>query len=448
MLDALPPDARAAVAAAALVALPGVLVVRAPWRAMPLVSLAFWVTSWTWFLGASRLRFLHVVLMMLAALSVFRLVRPGPFPRRGWAPVLIAVAAIVLAAPQPRRTVPSGTDAPIDALAAELLAWHDGWPASFEPLSPRQPFAASGLAAVSADVILLSRAPAHRALLAVRVLADVALLLALWSLARIRVPPARAALVAAAALLPTAAVAEGSGVLAAAFAVEAAALWHDHRGHASAFTAGVCTAAGLATDSATALGALILALLLTRPEPGPTMDRTPAPSASGRLRTAVWTAAVLALPLLWRPPRLDVPDAAALAAVAFTGLLGLAARRSAGAWRVVSPVLGVLAVAGPFLGGRAADVVTRDEAAAMAWIRDHALPLDLVCAPDVPAARWIPALAARATPVPLRPGWPRPDGVCAVRISLSGLLPPDANEGETEAFRAGQAVVWTTSQKR
>lgn len=448
MLDALPPDARAAFAAAALVALPGVLVVRAPWRAMPLVSLAFWVTSWTWFLGASRLRFLHVVLLTLAALSVFRLVRPGPLPRRGWAPVLIAVAAILLAAPQPRRTVPAGTDAPIDALAAQLLAWHDGWPASFEPLSPRQPFAASGLAAVSADVILLSRASAHRALLAVRILADVALLLALWSLARIRLPPARAALVAAAALLPAAAVAEGSGVLAAAFAVEAAALWHDHRGHPSAFTAGVCTAAGLATDGATALGALILALLLTRPGPGPTTGRTPAPSASGRLRTAVWTAAVLALPFLWRPPGLDVPDAAALAAVAFTGLLGLAARRPAGAWRAVSPVLGALAVAGSVLGGRAAEVVTRDEAAAMTWIRDHTRPLDLVCAPDVPAARWIPVLASRGTTVPLRPGGPHPAGVCAVRISLSGLLPPGGNEGDTEAFRAGPAAVWTTSQKR
>jgi hypothetical protein len=409
VLDALPSDARAALAAAALVALPGVLVVRAPWRAMPLVSLAFWVTSWTWLGGGSRLRVLHVALMALAALALFRVVRPGPLPRRGWAQVVVVVAAIVLAAAQTRRVVPSGTDAPIDALAAELLTWHDGWPASFEPLSPRQPFEASGLAAISADVMLLSGAPAHRALLAATAVAQIALLLALWSLASLRLPPGRAAVVAVVALLPAAATAEGSGVLAAAFAVEAAALWHDRRGHPSAFTAGACLAAGLATDAATALGALILAILVVSIRAVPLVEVTAASRVPGRLRTAVGTAVVLALPLLWRVPPLGAPTLA---------------------WPA------------------AADVVTPDELAAMAWIRDHARPLDRVCAPDVPAARWIPALAARATTVPLRPGWPRPDGGCAVRISLSGLLPPDANDVGTEAFRAGQAAVWTTSQKR
>jgi hypothetical protein len=271
-------------------------------------------------------------------------------------------------------------------------------------LSPRQPFEASGLAAVSADVILLSDAPAHRALRAATAAAHVALLLALWSLASLRWPPVRAAAVAAAALLPAAAVAEASAVLAAAFAVEAAALWHDRRGHASAFTAGACTAAGLATHPAAALGALLLAILLVRaasPSVGPA-SRVPA-----RLRTALWTAAVLALPLLWRvPPR------------------------------------------GAFVRPVAADVVTRDEMTAMAWIGDHAGPLDLVCAPDVPAARWIPALAARATTAALRPGWPRPAGTCAVRLSLSGRLPPGSNGGEPPSFRAGATAVWTTSQKR
>ncbi len=418
MLEALPPDARAAAAAAALVALPGVLVVRAPWRALPLVSLAFWVISWTWLFDAPRARVLHVFLMAFAALAVFRIVRPGPLPRRGWAQTTIVVAAIVLAAAVARRAVPSGTDAPIDALAAELLAWHDGWPASFEPLSPRRPFEASGLAAISADVLLLSGAPAHRALLAVTVVAHVALLLALWSLASLRMSPARAAAVAVAALLPAAAVAEGPGVLAAAFAVEAVALWHDRRGHASAFTAGACIAAGLATDPATALGALLLATLLVRFRSAPVADAPPASRPPGRRRTAVWTAVVLALPLLWRAPPLHLPEPTPLASA------------RASVWPA------------------AADVVTRDEREAMAWIREHTGPLDLVCAPEVPAARWIPALAARATSVPLRPGWPRPDGPCAVRIALSGLLPPGAREGEAPSFRAGSAAVWTTSQKR
>ena len=418
MLDALPPDARAAAAAAAMVALPGVLVVRAPWRALPLVSLAFWVISWTWLFDASRSRVLHVFLMAFAALAVLRVVRPGPLPGRGWAQATIVVAAIVLAAAVARRAVPSGTDAPIDALASELLAWHDGWPVSFEPLSPRRPFEASGLAAISADVILLSGAPAHRALLAMTVVAHVALLLGLWSLASLRMPPARAAAVAVAALLPVAAVAEGPGVLAAAFAVEAVALWHDRCGHASAFTAGACLAAGLATDAATVLGALLLALLLMRIRSAPEAAVPSTSRVPGRLRTVVWTAVVLALPLAWRAPPLRAPDAAPLAA----------------ARALVWP--------------EAAGVVTRDERAAMAWIREHTGSLDVVCAPDVPAAQWIPALAARATTVPLRPGWPRPEGACAVHLALSGLLPLGARDGEAPSFRAGSAAVWTNSENR
>jgi hypothetical protein len=408
VLDALPPDARAFAAAAALAALPGVLVVRAPWRAVPLISLAFWVTSWWWIFGASRTRFLQASLAVFVALSLFRVIRPGPLPRRGWAQLMIVGTAFVLAGAPARRTVPSGVDAPIDALSAQLLAWHDGWPVSFEPLSPRRPFEASGLAAVGADVILLSGAPAHRALAAMTAVADVALLLALWSLACLRLPPGRAAAGAAAALLPVTAMAESSGVLAAAFAVEAAALWHDRRGHASAFTAGACVAAGLATDAATALGGLMVALLLARFRAAPSVAVSRAPHAPRRLRTVLWTVAIVGLALLWRPPRLDLS-------------------------RAPLP---------------ASDVVTPDDMAAMTWIRHHTRPLDVVCAPEVPPARWIPAVAARATTVSLRPGWPRPDGPCAVRISLSGRLPPGAGDAEAAAFRAGSAAVWTNSENR
>jgi hypothetical protein len=446
VLDALPLDVRAVAATAVIAALPGLLVVRSPWRALPLLSLAFWVTSWTWPLGGSRTRVLHVSLVAFAALALFRVLRPGPLPRPGRAQLLVVLAALLLATPYARRGVPSGAEAPVDALAAELLAWHDGWPASFEPLSPQRPFEASGLAAVAADVVLLSGAPVHRALFAVNVLADVALLLALWSLAATRTSPGRAAIVAALGLLP-AAMAEGSGVLASAFAVEAAALWHDRRGHPSAFAAGACVAAALATDGTTASGALILATVLSRM--GPDVVRASRPPVIGRLRTAAGTAFVLALPLAWRIPRVDPPDAASLAAVALTGTLAVVAVRPAGTeWRIVACGL-VLVGAGAALLGRARDaILTRDEEAAMIWIRDHSHPLAVVCAPDVPAARWIPALSARATTVPLRAGGPRPDGACAVRISLSGLLPPGVGAAELPAFRAGRAAVWTTSQAR
>jgi MYXO-CTERM domain-containing protein len=448
VLDALPLDARAVAAAAALAALPGVLVVRSPWRAMPLLSLAFWVTSWTWLDGGSRTQVLHGFLMVFGALVLLRIVRPGPLPRLGRPQMLVVLGAILVAVPQAQRVVPAGTRAPVDALAAELLAWHDGWPASFEPLSPRQPFQASGLAAMAADVVLLSGAPAHRAVFAMTVAADALLLLALWSLAGTRAPSGRAAVAAAAALLPAAAVATASGVLASAFAVEAVALWHDRRGHPSAFTAGACVAAAIATDVTTAPCALLLASLLSRIAADPAADHAPASPVPGRGRTAAWTAAVLALPLLWRLPTVEAPDAGSLAAVALAGLLGLVARRrSVVEWRVVASGIVVVAAGGAFLG-RAADVVTRDEEAAMTWIRDHARPLDLVCAPDVPAARWIPAIAGRPATLPMGPGWPVPAGECAVRISLSGLPPPGALPSDAPAFRAGQAVVWTASQGR
>ncbi len=138
---------------------------------------------------------------------------------------------------------------------------------------------------------------------------------------------------------------------------------------------------------------------------------------------------------------------ASLAAVVLAGLLGLAAgRRSVAEWLVASGLV-VVAAGGAFLG-RAADVVTRDEEAAMTWIRDHARPLDLVCAPDVPAARWIPAIAGRPATVAMGAGWPVPAGECTVRISLSGLAPPGALPLDAPAFRAGQAMVWTASQRR
>ena len=445
MLDALPLDARALAAAVALAVLPGVLVVRAPWRALPLVSLAFWVTSWTWPLGASRTRLLQVALIAFTALSLFRVMRPGPLPGRGRAQGLLALVALLLLVPYARPGVPSGSRAPMDALAAELLAWHDGWPASFEPLSPARPFAASGLATFAADDILLSGAAPHRAVFAVTVVAHVALLFALFGLASVSVSPGRAAAMASAAVVPAAAMGEASGALAAAFAVEAAWLWHDRRGHASAFTAGACVAAGLATDPATTAISLLLALRLTRPGP----HRAASAMAAGRSRTEVWTAIVLALPLLWRVPRLETPDPVSITSVAVLGLVSWITGRAAPAGRVAAAgLLAVWAATGLVLGGVRRSDVTPDEVAAMTWIRDHAGPLDLVCAPDVPSARWIPGLAARATTALLRPGWPIPEGACAARISLSGRLPPGLDVKAPPSFRAGSAAVWTNSEDR
>jgi hypothetical protein len=236
-------------------------------------------------------------------------------------------------------------------------------------------------------------------------------------------------------------------VLASAFAVEAVALWHDRRGHPSAFTAGACVAAAVATDVTTAACALLLASLFSRiaripRRTTPRLRAFPALAHGGRDGGGARASTRVALPSGRGAGR------GLARAVALAGLLGLAAgRRSVAAWRVVVSGLVFLAAEVPSSGGRA-DVVTRDEEAAMTWIRDHARPLDLVCAPDVPAARWIPAIAGRprrrghgAGMARARGGVRGPD--LALGAAPAGALPADA-----PAFRAGQAVVWTGSQGR
>jgi len=77
---------------AALLLLPGFLVVRAPWTAVPFLSLFFWIASWWWLPFGGRGRFLAgalVAFILLAVLDWFassrhglRGLRPSPSPRR------------------------------------------------------------------------------------------------------------------------------------------------------------------------------------------------------------------------------------------------------------------------------------------------------------------------------------------------------------------------------
>ena len=73
-MSALGPDARALLALGVLAALPGIAVVRSPWRAMPLLSLSFWALSWTWLGGLSRTRWLHGTLALRVPRGRHRLV--------------------------------------------------------------------------------------------------------------------------------------------------------------------------------------------------------------------------------------------------------------------------------------------------------------------------------------------------------------------------------------
>ena len=450
MLEAWPLDARAVAAMVALLALPGLVVVLAPWRAMPLLSLAFWVISWTWVGGAGRTRFVHAALAAFLALALLRFLRPGPWPRLHRAHVVLAVVALAVCLPPARRTVPSGPRMPLESLTAELLAWHDGWPVSFEPLLPVAPFRAGGLALLAGDVVLLSGARPPRAVLIVAAATALALLLALWSLAARRAPPVTAAAVSAIAVLIVAGTSVGPGTLATAFAVQAAALWLERRGHPSAFAAGACAAAALATDLVTGLAALAVGALGGRAIARlvPSRDEDALAPRPGRLRTAVCTAVVLGLPLLVRRPPILTPEVPPLIALAVVVMLPLASR-AARPESIRRFALAGLAAAVVVLVVRApSGDLTAGDAAAMEWIRVRARPLDQVCAPDVPAARWIPALAARPVNISVGPGWPAPSAPCTVLLSLSGAAFRGAMPPGPPAFRAGMAVVWTTSQDR
>jgi hypothetical protein len=410
VLDAWPPDARAALAAAVLAVLPGLVLVRAPWPALPALSVATWIVSWTWLLGGTRSRLLHAALPVLAALALLRLVRAPPPWRIGRASVVLAAAVAGLWLLLAVRTVPPGPDMAVEALAAELLAWRDGWPASYEPLVPLAPLRAGGPARLAADVVLLSGAPPHRALLAVSAVTALVLVLGLWSLAALALSPTRAAAVVAIAALATAGRAAGPATLAVALAAQAAALGRGRRGHPSAFAAGACLAAALASDLTSAMAGLVLAIAVGQGPSHPRGERTP--FDRDRLRTAILTTAVLAAPLALRPPPRATIEPAPLIALAVVGLACVGdperyARRRVASALVVALLAALLALTGE------GDDLDAGEVAAMQEIRDRAHPLDVVCAPDLAAARWIPSIAARATNVRLRAEWPVPSAPCA-----------------------------------
>lgn len=438
----------ALVAMAALVTLPGLVVVRSPWRAMPALSVAFWVLTWTWMPHLPRTRLLQAALVAFGTLSLLRVLRPGPLPRLRPAHVALAAAVLAAGLALSRPPVPRGTSLPVDALAAELLVWRDAWPVSFEPLVALRPFRASALAMLGADAALLSRAEPHRAATAAVVAAALLLVLAWWSVAECACGPARAAAITMAATLVSIAGNDaGAGTLGAALALEAVVLWLDRRGRPSAFASGACAAAALTADAMTAAGVLLAAVLVVR------ATGVTAADARGRLRMAATTALVLSAPLAWRWS-LQSPSAAMGPLMATALLVALCAlwgpQRRAGLGRAAATAALVLAAAtlsSTHGATEAARGPSADDVRAMTWVRAHSRPDDVVCSADVPAARWIPALAGRASSVPVRSGWPAASAPCRVWLDLStgaaAPRPPGA-----AAFRSASSAAWTTYQDR
>ena len=254
----MPPDlaaeTRGLFAFAALLLLPGLLVVRAPWTAVPFLSAAFWIVSWWW--GLPRLAFLHGALVAFGLLLVLRLVQPEPIGRAtrpGWPALLVCTAAAARLLPYGAWLVAPGADMSLHSLSALLLVWHDGLPRSYEPLLPIHKFGAytPGLHALAADVALLSGLPAYRAAFLVSVGAYGLLQVALFAALKRFFSPATAALAAVIGLglarVPQAFLGWGANptVLALAFVVAAAALLSRGTGRSPAVAAGLLLGAAV-----------------------------------------------------------------------------------------------------------------------------------------------------------------------------------------------------------
>ena len=142
-------------ALAALLLLPGFLVVRAPWTAVPFLSLFFWIVSWWWAPSLGRGRFLAGALVAFALLAVLRLVRFEP-ARPSW-PSVVTVAAALLRASAGLVPI-AGAGAHLDPIPAQLMVWHDGLPVTYVPLREAGNFGAHphGMDALAADLSLLS----------------------------------------------------------------------------------------------------------------------------------------------------------------------------------------------------------------------------------------------------------------------------------------------------
>ena len=183
----------------ALLLLPGFLVVRAPWTAVPFLSLFFWIASWWWLPSVGRSRFLAGALLAFALGALLRLVRLRP-ARPSW-PALVAVAAVLLRASAAFvPVVIMGALTRLDTVPAQLMVWHDGLPSTYVPLREAAGFGAHshGLDALAADLALLSGMPVSRAVVLAAAVARGLSVLGLYGLLVRRIAPSAAALVTAA----------------------------------------------------------------------------------------------------------------------------------------------------------------------------------------------------------------------------------------------------------
>ena len=431
------PLAAGLLALALLTLLPGTLVARAPWTAVPALSLAFWALSAWWppLAGRGRGRVLAAALLVFGLLALLRLwpkhevppppgwrvpqgppppVRPGlPPPAVTSGPaLLVVVVALALLVPLPLWHHAPGPRLAFQTTTARLLVWRDGIPATGEPLLPLAPVGAHApaLATLAADVSHLSGLDPAPSLLLVVVAAAGLLLVGLFALHATWAPPWAAALGAVVGLAAVpwpgalSAWGEGEGLLALAFALPAVALIVGHHSRSSAVAAGMLLAASALVQPLLAAGMLLAAAVVLRRR-----------GSAERLVLALALAFALAGPGLWSLARsLSLREGVALARAVRPGeLLSLAIGLAAAASfplalvRLAEPrsragrlaTAGLAAVGAALLVARvhgwvASGQLPPDTRAALARAATETKPLDALCASEG-VRDWVPALAGR-----------------------------------------------------
>lgn len=190
-MDGLAADLRLLAALMALTLLPGLMLVRAPWSAVPFLSLGFWSVTWGLIpaLG-SRLAFVQASLVFYGLLTALRLPRLQALGVPRGPILMLAGLAVGALAPWFARSLAPGPDAPLRGLTARLLVWRDGLPLTYEPLLGVHRFgpAVRLVDLWAADVALLAGGDparaAHLAQLAVQGLALLACFVLACRLAR------------------------------------------------------------------------------------------------------------------------------------------------------------------------------------------------------------------------------------------------------------------------
>lgn len=447
MLSPLPAEAAGLLVLIALVLLPGLLVVRAPWTVMPALSVSFWVLSWWWLPIAGRTRVLQASLALFTVLAIVRLLprhtvppppdysgpAPPPLvagPTTGDAPKLRSAAsltvvgvALAMIVPLPLWPHVPGREMAFHTTATRLAQWRDGLPASYEPLLPLAPFGVHSPAvpAVAADVSILSGLDPGQSLVVASLLSAALLLMAFFALLATRLRPPSAAL---AALLGLSAApwpgflavwGEGGPVLALALALSATTLLIGHSSRPSAVAAGTLLgAAALAQPLLTLVVAVSLGLWAGATGDSSGAGRTAALAMTRRLALALGVAIVLAAPALLRLARAlspgeilgamrslqptelaDFVTGLVLFALATVVAHLLAGHRRRQGWLVgvLVAVSAVLLLVVAHLGPAAGQVGPAD-LRALATLREEARPTEAVCAP-AGVVDWVPALAGR-----------------------------------------------------